>query len=226
MDPAIAAAIIGLPIALVAVVAAEFLRRRGRRVECEVNLEVTRVDFERSTEEFFPCLDITLRNLSATSCILTDAEVSNVSVWEFPPESRPSALEISATYDADLSRKQEVIRMSQSIDPGGVDRFAIRLGTSRPIPPFVGYYLHLFDLSLKVNGSRSVIKLGRYLASIPQPMEIRGLYTPPLTPQKIELLKDRAQQLSERVENGVNIDPVAKQALKELQELPEAEKNI
>lgn len=92
MDPGIAAALIGLPVALTAAVAAELLRRRGHRAENKAHLEITRVDFQRGEDAFFPSLDVTVRNLSATSCVITEAEISkNVTTWEFPPRPERSS---------------------------------------------------------------------------------------------------------------------------------------
>jgi hypothetical protein len=220
MDPAIAAAL-GVAAALIAAVVAELLRRRGGRAESETNLEITRVDFQREDDEFFPSLDITLRNLSTTSCVITEAEIFNVTTWEFPPESWPSALKISRTYDADLGQQTQSIRLSQAVEPQGVDRFALRLGTSRPLYPYVGYYLYLFNVSLKVNNSRKKLDLGCFLVSIPQPMQIQGLTTVPPRPGKIKLLKEKAQRLLQQVEKGVYVDPVAEQGLQELLALPD-----
>jgi hypothetical protein len=221
VDTTLLAALIGLPVAIAAGVVVDRLRRRAERREAGTALlEISRVDFQRDDESPFPTIDITVRNLRAVACVIKAAEIRDVQLWSFPPHARPSHEPVSWTYDADLSEPTQCIRLSQVVGPLGADRFAIRCGTTKPVYPYVGHFLYLFAIDLILNdGERQ--HLGRFLAHIPQPVIILGLFSAPLSPAEVDDLVGQASALAAQLTPETRVDPRAKDALAEIKSLSE-----
>jgi hypothetical protein len=143
--------------------------------------------------------------------------LDDIDVWAFPRSVSPSALPVSTTYQADVGiGKRTAVRLSQEIRPGEADRFAVQLGTSKPIFPFVGGFLYLFRASLIVDRRHRSLPLGRFLARIPQPMKVLGYHGVSGPDPHLDELVAKAVELEALVEAGVYVQPSAQAVLNEL----------
>jgi hypothetical protein len=164
----------------------------------------------------YTTLEIMLRNRGAAVAVVHEMVVDGIEVWPFPLTVRPSAIPVSATYDADLGHAPtEVVQLAQQIKPDAADRFKVRLFTSKPIYPWVGGFLYLFSVRLIVDQARTELPLGRFLVRIPQPMRILGYHGVRPEPRLAELIA-KAQKLEEIVAKDVIVQPEAQAVLNEL----------
>lgn len=188
--------------------------RRGRRS----TVEVVRVDLNAGEkDDRCAVLDITLRNTGPAPAVVHELVLDDIEVWAFPRTVSPSALPIAATYQADLGASTHtVVRLSQEIRPGEADRFAVQLGTSKPIFPFVGGFLYLFTASLTIDRGRRSTPLGRFLARIPQPMLVRGYHGVGGPDPRVDELVAKAVELESIIQTGVHVQPSAQAVLNEL----------
>jgi hypothetical protein len=202
--------IVAVAVAIVSGLILDRLRRRTDRKERRsADLELIDVAFVRDDDEFESLsLDIRVRNLGTTVCPIQAAQFMDIQIWQFPRPVRPSFRPISHTYDADLGGESAYATLSQGVLPGEMDRFAIRLGTSRPLPPGLGSYLYLFRLELVLNGG-ATLSLGRFLVDIRQPIRIHGTHGMAETMEWRQQLAARARTLMAIVDDDARVDPRA-----------------
>lgn len=206
----------GLIVAVVSGVLVDRIRRRADRDErANPRLEVVQASFVRDDDESLT-LDITVRNLGTTSCPIQEARFSGIEVWRFPRPMSPMFRPISHTYDVDLGSDSASVVLHQVVPPGDVDRFAFRLGTSKPIPPGIGSFLYLFSLELALHKPTATQDLGRFLVDIRQPMRFLGMHGVEESLEWRQKLAERARELASLIDSDTQVDPRARIVLDNL----------
>jgi hypothetical protein len=218
-----------IAVATVSAVLADRLKRRSDRQERkQARLELVDVSFTRADDEFESLtLEITVRNLSDTmACPIQAARFSGIEVWQFPFPMMPSFRPVSQTYDADLGGDSDHVVLHQGIAAGEIERFAIRLGTSRPLAPGRGSFLYLFDLELVLNSPTATLDLGRFLVDLRQPVRLHGWHGTSGATEWHQQLAERARQLAEIVETDTYVEVRARKVLDNLSAVPPAEPDV
>lgn len=164
------------------------------------DLRLIRADVLDGDEaDSFPLLDVTIENTGTTSGVLHELVLEQVQVFPFPASAWPEALEVSWTYDADLSQPGQTVRISEVVPPAGAARFQVRLGTTQPIYPYLGHFLYWFRASAVHGHARSVLDLGAFLVRITQPAEVHGSYRPRMSASLLRLLTSELNTLEGRL---------------------------
>jgi hypothetical protein len=221
----IVSALVAIVVATVSAVIADRIKRRAdRRERADAHLELVAVDFTRDDDAFETLtLDITVRNADTTTCPIQAALFYDIEVWQFPRPLSPSFRRISHTYDADLGGGSDKVVLHQGVPPGDVDRFAFRLGTSRPLPPGLGSFLYLFRLELILNNPTANLDLGRFLVDVRQPLRVLGYHGMPETREWRQQLAERARALARIVESDTHVESRAQEVLNKLSATPIAQ---
>ncbi len=209
-------ALVAIAVATISAVLADRIKRRADRHEgAQARLELVAVNFTRADDKLETLsLDITVRNLSATTtCPIQAARFYDIEVWPFPRPMFPSLRRVSHIYDADLGDDFDYVEMHQGVPPGDIDRFAIRLGTSRPVGHGLGSYLYLFRVELILNEPATALPLGRFLVDIRQPVKVYGAHGNSETAVWRQTLVERARELAKLVENDAQVEPRARKVL-------------
>jgi hypothetical protein len=182
-----------------------------------VRLDVTNGDPEG---ESFPLLDISLENRGGVDALIHEARFEEIRTFEFPAPAAPHAEGISWEYDVNLGTSEaQTERLSQTVPAGGVDRFAIRLGTDNPIYPFVGNFLYLFRLSLVVGSDDTEIEIGQVLVRLPQPVDVDAYTSFGLTDEQLADLKDELRELEGALEEKAVVHEDAELAMETIEGL-------
>jgi len=218
-------ALVAIAVATVSAVIADRIKRRAdRRERADARLELLAVDFVRAEDAFESLtLDITVRNPGTTTCPIQGARFSDIETWRFPRPLSPSFRRISHTYDADLGGDSDNVVLHQGVPPGEIDRFAFRLGTSRPLSPGLGSFLYLFRLELILNNPTATLDLGRFLVDIRQPVRVLGYHGMPEAREWRQQLAERARALAKIVESDTHVESRAREVLDKLSATPLAQ---
>jgi hypothetical protein len=221
----IVSALVAIVVATVSAVIADRIKRRAdRRERTDARLELVAVDFTRGDDAFESLtLDITVRNPGTTTCPIQAARFYDIEVWQFPRPLAPSFRRISHTYDADLGGDSDNVVLHQGVPPGDIDRFAFRLGTSRPLSPGLGSFLYLFRLELTLSNPTATLDLGRFLVDVRQPVRVLGYHGMPETIEWRQQLAERARALAKFVESDAHVEPRAREVLDKLSATPLAQ---
>lgn len=225
MSTVIVSALVAIAVATVSAVIADRIKRRAdRRERVDARLELVAANFTRDDDALETLtLDITVRNPGTTTCPIQAARFYDIEVWPFPRPLSPSFRRISHTYDADFGGDSDNVVLHQGVPPGDIDRFAFRLGTSRPIAPGLGSFLYLFRVELILSNPTATLGLGRFLVDVRQPVRVLGCHGMPETIEWRQQLAERARVLAKIVESGTHVESRAQKVLDKLSATPLAQ---
>lgn len=184
-------------------------------------LDVVGVDIiDGEDEDRFPRLDVIVRNRGHVAEVIREFAVDHVEMFAFPAPENPSALEVTWTYDLDLSRESHTIRLDppQVVDGSAATRFQVALGTTEPQYPYRGHWLFLFEARMGFGAPTRTVELGTFLASVPQPMQVAGLYRRGLAAHERHSLREELARLESKLSREVFIHSAASDAIAEIRD--------
>ncbi len=135
------------------------------------------VDTSFIETEYFPQLDIKVRNTGEQVAVLKRVDLDVQKLWVLQNPCKPSAVPISEKYDVKLitgyAPYTEQVRISQEVQPNGVARFALILGNNAG--PGLEEYVFLMKVTIIYNeDNRSVPSQNLLLFSEPSASQILG----------------------------------------------------